>query len=143
MAALQLAGGDEALPIYDCLIIGGGPSGLSAATVLARQHFSVVLFDSRSYRGDSSHEMHNVAGWNHHRPEEFRETTRRTLLERYPNVRIEYIEIQHARQSQDGHFEVSGAALPVWRGRKLILAMGVRDVFPDITGYEECWADGM
>jgi hypothetical protein len=28
-------------------------------------------------------------------------------------------------------------------GRKVILATGVRDIYPDIEGYDECWAYGM
>lgn len=30
-----------------------------------------------------------------------------------------------------------------WKGRKVILATGSRDVFPDIRGYADVWGNGM
>jgi 2-polyprenyl-6-methoxyphenol hydroxylase-like FAD-dependent oxidoreductase len=33
-------------PPYDCLIIGGGPAGISASRVLARQRYRVIVLDA-------------------------------------------------------------------------------------------------
>ena len=30
-----------------------------------------------------------------------------------------------------------------WWGRKIVLAVGVRDVMLEMEGYEECWVKGM
>lgn len=41
--------------IYDCAIIGGGPSGLNAALVLSRARRSVALFDNNQPRNAVTH----------------------------------------------------------------------------------------
>ena len=47
----------------DCLIVGGGPSGLTAAIYLARYRRNVVLFDSGESRADLVPESHNYPGF--------------------------------------------------------------------------------
>lgn len=46
-------------------------------------------------------------------------------------------------RNEEGGFEAKDAGGEVWVGRRLVLAMGVRDVFPGIEGYAECWGVGM
>lgn len=47
---------------YDVIIIGGGPSGLSAASALSRVLRKSVLFDSGEYRNNPTRHMHDVIG---------------------------------------------------------------------------------
>jgi thioredoxin reductase (NADPH) len=47
----------------DCLIVGGGPAGLTAAIYLARYRRNVVLFDSGESRADLIPESHNYPGF--------------------------------------------------------------------------------
>ena len=47
---------------YDVIVIGGGPSGLSAASALSRVLRKVVVFDSGEYRNDPTRHMHDVIG---------------------------------------------------------------------------------
>jgi thioredoxin reductase (NADPH) len=47
----------------DCLIVGGGPAGLTAAIYLARYRRKVVLFDSGESRADLIPESHNYPGF--------------------------------------------------------------------------------
>lgn len=47
------------------------------------------------------------------------------------------------RESGSGVFQVVDEAGETWRGKKVILATGVNDVFPDIEGYAECWGESI
>src|SRR4051794_13197289 len=47
----------------DCLIVGGGPAGLTAAIYLARYRRNVVVFDSGESRAALIPESHNYPGF--------------------------------------------------------------------------------
>jgi thioredoxin reductase (NADPH) len=48
---------------YDCLIIGGGPAGLTAAVYLARYRRRIVIFDAGESRASLIPESHNYPGF--------------------------------------------------------------------------------
>ena len=126
---------------YDIIIIGGGPAGLSAATAIVRQDHKTILFDSGKYRNEKSKHMHTVPSWDHRDPAEFRAKARADL-DRYGSVQIENSEVKTIKQREDGLFEaVAGGKTYV--AKKVILATGMEDILPDITGYTECWVTGM
>lgn len=128
---------------YDIIIIGGGPAGLSAASSIVRQGHKTLLLDSGKYRNAESKHMHTVATWDHRDPEEFRAAARADLA-RYGTVAVENAEVETVKKREDdGFFEVTAGNGTPWIGKKLILATGVEDVFPDIPGYAECWVTGM
>lgn len=52
---------DDTTP-YDAIIVGGGPSGLSALSGLARVRRNVLLIDSGEYRNNATRHMHDVIG---------------------------------------------------------------------------------
>lgn len=131
------------MTIFDALIIGGGPAGLSVATGLARQLHRAVVFDSGVYRNALTTHMHNVATWDHKSPEEFRQAARERILSRYDTIQFENIEIKKVARNTEGGFNAIDSRDRVWMGKKLVFANGVRDIFLDIPGYGDCWALGM
>lgn len=131
------------MTIFDALIIGGGPAGLSVATGLARQLHRAIVFDSGVYRNALASHMHNVASWDHKSPEEFRQAARERILSRYDTIQFENVEIKKVERNTEGSFNAVDSQDRVWTGKKLVFANGVRDIFPDIAGYGECWARGI
>ncbi|XWW97555.1 hypothetical protein V2A60_005539 [Cordyceps javanica] len=72
--------------VYDVLILGGGPAGLAMATTLARQAYSALVIDSGAYRNARAAHMHNVPGFDHVPPADFRAKVRADLAARYRSV---------------------------------------------------------
>ncbi|KAK3307220.1 uncharacterized protein B0T15DRAFT_394737 [Chaetomium strumarium] len=129
--------------LKDVLIIGGGPSGLAAATSLARQLYTAVVFDSGVYRNARTRHMHNVPTWDHRDPGEFRAKARADLLARYHTIHFEDTAVESVRRTEDGRFEATDAKGTTWTGKKVVLASGVRDIYPDVPGYDDVWGRGV
>lgn len=126
---------------YEIMVIGGGPAGLSAASSIVRQSHKTVLFDSGKYRNSLSKHMHTVASWDHRDPAAFRAAARADL-DRYGSVTVENVEIESIKKRDDGLFEATADG-KTWTSKKVVLATGVEDVFPEIPGYAECWVSAM
>ena len=107
--------------IFDILIIGSGPAGLNAALTCARTRSKAIVFDNQQYRNEGVTHMHTVASRDHFNPREFGRIAREQVESRYDTIWF---------QDSDGHS---------YEGKKIILATGSRDVFPEIQGYKENW----
>ena len=53
----------DALPLLDCLVVGGGPAGLTAALYLHRFHRRITLVDGGDARALRIPRSHNVPGF--------------------------------------------------------------------------------
>lgn len=130
--------------LYDALIIGGGPAGLAMAAGLTRQLYTCLVLDSGSYRNARATHMHNVLGFDHVNPADFRAKAKADLLKRYDTIEFKTTTVESVRKLDSGVFEATDERGEVYRGKKLGLGTGVRDVMDDQPdGYEECWARGM
>ena len=68
---------------YDCLVVGGGPAGLTAAIYLARFRRSVLVVDAANSRATSIPESHNHPGFSDGIPGETLLRTLRIQAEEY------------------------------------------------------------
>jgi len=121
----------------DVAIIGGGPAGLSAALQLGRARKRVVVFDGAPRRNQKAHHMNGFVSRDHIVPDDFRAAARIDLA-RYPNVAFHDVPVTRIDGAIDA-FEV--AAGDVLRARRVLLAVGVRDVMPPIEGFAALWGE--
>jgi thioredoxin reductase len=129
----------ESTDFIDVAIVGGGPAGLTAANTLARQLHTAVVFDTQTYRNASSDYMHMLPTWDHKNPAEYRKASRENILANYKTVRFEDVGVTRIEKVSGSHFKVEDAAGKSWNFCKVILAVGVDDIFPEIEGYDKLW----
>jgi thioredoxin reductase len=119
--------------MWDAIVVGAGPAGLSAALVLARCARAVLVFDDGRPRNRSSRAVHGFLSRDGTPPGELLRIARAELLT-YPGVALRAERVEHARR-REGGFEVQAGG--VWHGaRKLLLATGVVDQLPDLRGID-------
>jgi thioredoxin reductase len=117
---------------YDCIIVGAGPAGLSAALMLGRCRRRVVVCDVGSPRNARSSGLHNYLTRDGINPAEFLQLARREV-ERYPSIELRTAEVLDAAASTDGFRVVCGDGGQL-SARKLLLATGVVDELPEVEG---------
>lgn len=120
--------------MFDVVIVGAGPAGLSAALVLGRACRKVLLCDNETPRNWASKAIYGFLTRDGTAPVEFREAARVELL-RYSNIRRAKAEVSHAQKLADGTFEIRAGRRTVI-SRKLLIATGVVDQLPAIAGIE-------
>lgn len=125
---------------YDVGIIGGGPAGLAAAATLARQLHTAVVFDSKHYRNSMATAMHMVPGHEGKNPAEFRRESRESLS-KYTTIQFHDAQIDKVDKTAESRFILTDSTGEKWQFRKLLLAVGSSDIFPDIQGYESLWGE--
>ena len=119
---------------WDCIIVGGGPAGLSAALMLGRCRRRVLLCDIGGQRNLRSHGMHGYLTRDGIPPAEFLRLAR-AELPRYVTVECRALEIVEATREGRG-FVVCAADGTRLTTRKLLIATGVVDELPPLEGLD-------
>lgn len=127
--------------LFDCLIVGGGAAGLTAAVYMGRYQRRALLLDAGGSRLNMIPRTRNVPGF----PDgiEGSELLRRLREQagRYA-VTMQQARVERLQRAADGSFLAEGAQ-GQWRARHVLLATGACDVKPDIDGIEGATRAGL
>lgn len=126
---------------FDVLIVGGGPGGLSAALVCARQQRQVLVADHGAYRNAAADEAHMLLGQDGVPPARLRAAARDDLAG-HDNVKLRRAAVNEIRPVREAFAVDFAGAQPV-TARRIILATGQVDVLPDVPGLAELFGRGL
>jgi thioredoxin reductase len=124
--------------MYDVIVVGAGPAGLSAALILGRCRRRVLVCDTGRPRNAASQAMHGYLTRDGMRPSEFLRTAR-SELRQYDTIELRDVEVTAAQCTGTNQFEVTLAGGDRCHSRKLLLATGVVDRVPDVPGVRELY----
>jgi thioredoxin reductase len=122
--------------MFDVIVIGGGPAGLSAALMLGRCRRRVLVCDAGRPRNRRSRALHGYLTRDGISPAEFNDLGRAELA-RY-GITFRAAAAVAVRRT-GSHFEVSLGGDRRACAPFLLLATGVEDALPDVEGLDACY----
>lgn len=122
---------------FDVVIVGGGPAGLSAGIWLARFMHKVAVVDAGDPRNWETEEIHGVLGCEKCPPAELRGRGRQSCRE-YGAILIDAF-IERVESLGEDRFEFQSHEGHRIAARRVLLAPGIKDYWPQIPGLERCY----
>jgi len=131
--------------LYDCIVIGAGPAGLSASLFLARYLHRTLTFHHNSPRNEYAHGIHGFLGHHGIRPSDLLAKGRDEVTD-HGGLIIEAC-VHAVERISDEHFRVYAGPAPaqsqMFEARRLLLATGLRDLTPDCPGFREFYGSSV
>ncbi len=131
------------MTIFDCMVIGAGPAGLSASLTLGRARRKIAVLDDGTNRNRVTQESHGFITRDGIKPQEFKELGF-DEVKKYPSVSIfkttviEIIKVPTTERfkvkTKDGHEYLT---------EKIILATGVQEIFPAIPAIKSYYGKSL
>lgn len=124
---------------HDVIVIGGSYAGMAAALQLLRARLKVLIIDAGQRRNRAAEASHGFLGQDGADPAMIAGKAR-SELEAYPTLQwLDDLALEASTKGPDGGFSLRSWNGAHHVGARLILATGVSDTLPDITGLAERW----
>jgi len=127
------------LRLYDCIVVGAGPAGLSASLFLARYRRRILTFHHNSPRNEYAHNVHGFLGHDGISPAELLARGRDEVTS-YGGLIVQGC-VTRIEQLSNDHFRVYAGdgdeGSRTFDARRVLLATGLRDLTPDCPGFRE------
>ena len=117
---------------WDCVVVGAGPAGLSAAVYMGRFRRSTLVIDAQDGRWTFGQRNDNYLGFPRGVSARRLHVLGRTQAERF-GVRFREAEVTAIHQASEG-FRLRVGARQEIQARTVIWATGVQDLWPDFPG---------
>src|SRR5699024_10397085 len=134
--------------MYDVIVIGGGPAGLSAPLHFGRGLRETLIIDADEPRNKVTEVSNGFLTQDGTSPHEFRENARKDVL-KYDNVALMNDRVTDIEK--DGDDFIISTNSDEYKSRQVLLATGLKEETPDIPNFDEfygtsafyCpWCDG-
>lgn len=122
---------------FEVIIIGGSYSGLSAAMALGRSLRKTLIIDSGKPCNRQTPHSHNFLTQDGSTPQEISTIAKQQVLN-YDTIRFYEGLAISGKKIAEG-YEVTTSNQDVFRAKKLVFALGIKDLMPNIKGFSECW----
>ena len=126
----------DSAEMYDVVIVGGGPAGLSAALMLGRCRRRVLVCDNGQPRNARSRALHGYLTRDGVAPLDLLRLGREELAEYAVGIR--HVEVNGIDLRNEA-FDVTLAGGERVRAQLVLIATGVRDDCPAVPGLAECY----
>lgn len=122
---------------FEVIIIGGSYSGLSAAMSLGRSLRQVLVIDGGLPCNRQTPHSHNFITQDGEKPAVI-SAKAKLQVDIYKTVQFYNGLAIKALKTENG-FEIETESGAIFSSRKVLFATGVRDLLPEIEGFEACW----
>ncbi|MCA1690709.1 MAG: NAD(P)/FAD-dependent oxidoreductase [Actinobacteria bacterium] len=122
---------------WDCIVVGAGAAGLSAALVLGRARQRTLLIDAGTPSNRFAHGIGGLLGHDGRPPSEFYAAGRAEVAA-YPTVELRSGEVVGGGRDETG-FVLELADGSCAEARRVLLASGMEYRFPPLPGIAERW----
>jgi thioredoxin reductase len=122
---------------WDCIVVGAGAAGLSAALVLGRARQRTLVVDAGEQSNRFSHGIGGLLGSDTRPPAELY-AAGRDELSAYPTVDLRAGRVVRGERAESG-FEVELGDGSREEARRVLLAPGMDYRYPALAGIEERW----
>jgi len=122
---------------WECIVIGGGAAGLSAALVLGRARRRVLVLDAGEQSNRPAHGIGGLLGHDGLAPEELYERGRAELAA-YSSVELRDVRVTGGSREDDRFILTTGEGEALDAAR-VLLATGMDYAAPDLPGVAELW----
>jgi thioredoxin reductase len=124
---------------YDVAVVGGGPAGLCSALWLARYLHKVVVVDSGDPRNWETRGINGYLGHQGIRSPDLRAIGR----EECSKYGVDFVAgiVDRAIDETGELFAIQLRGGTTIEARRILLAIGIKDYWPDIPGLERCYGE--
>jgi thioredoxin reductase len=125
--------------LWECVVVGGGAAGLSAALVLGRARRRILVVDAGEQSNRPAHGIGGLLGHDGLPPDALYDRGRAELAA-YPSVQLRDASVV-AGARENGSFVLSTADGEDLAAARVLLATGMEYAVPQLPGVAELWGE--